>query len=164
MNLTILGALGAGVYLAVRSGNAGTGSEAPRGIRNNNPGNIEKGANWQGLATDQSPDSRFAVFISPVWGIRAMARTLNTYRNRDGLPGLGGPGIDTVREVISRWAPSGENKTEAYIRAVSDYTGLDPEQTLYSGDYAALIKGIIHHENGVQPYPDSLINQGIELA
>jgi len=37
----------------------------PRGIRNHNPGNIEKGDPWQGLAADQSGDPRFAVFAAP---------------------------------------------------------------------------------------------------
>ena len=49
-------------------------AELPRGIRNHNPGNIDKGADWEGLADDQSSDSRFCVFKDPVWGIRAMAR------------------------------------------------------------------------------------------
>ena len=178
MQLIALAALGAGVYLAIRDTgqasaprldlNAETpgapDSRAPRGIRNNNPGNIEKGDPWRGLANDQSSDSRFAVFTDPVYGIRALARVLNVYRNRDGLPGLGGPGIDTIREVISRWAPPVENDTEAYIRAVARDTGLDPEIPLQAGDYLALIKAIIAHENGVQPYPDTLIKQGMALA
>ena len=34
-----------------------------RGIRNKNPGNLEQGESWQGLAENQS-DSRFCVFKS----------------------------------------------------------------------------------------------------
>ena len=50
----------------------------PRGIRNNNPGNIEhNGTNWQGM--DNPPhDGRFIRFVTPQYGIRAMARVLTT--------------------------------------------------------------------------------------
>lgn len=178
MKLIALAALGAGVYLAI----ADTGDKAapridlnnetpgapatraPRGIRNNNPGNIEKGEPWRGLAADQSADSRFAVFVSPVWGIRALARILMVYRTRDGLEGLGGPGVDTIREVITRWAPPHENNTEAYIKAVANEMRKPDRVALTMADYPALIKAIIKHENGVQPYPDSLILEGIERA
>ena len=162
--IMIISALGAGLYLATKANEVGTASDAPRGIRNNNPGNIEKGENWQGLAADQSSDSRFAVFSEPVWGVRALARVLSVYRNRDGLPGLGGPGVDTIREVLSRWAPDSENNTESYIQAVANEMQVSDRVALQPNDYPALIKAIIRHENGVQPYPDSIIFDGIVRA
>lgn len=46
----------------------------PRGIRNNNPGNIRRnGDPWQGLAETQG-DKEFFTFTTPVYGIRALAR------------------------------------------------------------------------------------------
>lgn len=101
---------------------------APRGIRNNNPGNIEWGSPWQGLvAFDKRTDSRFAQFIDPASGIRALARVLITYQDKrraaDGSP------IDTIAEFIERWAPPFENNTKAYAdevrKAVADTTTLD---------------------------------------
>jgi len=101
---------------------------ASRGIRNNNPGNIEWGSPWQGLvAHDKRTDPRFAQFIDPASGIRALARVLVTYqdkrRAKDGSP------IDTVAEFIERWAPPFENNTQAYTgevcKAVSATTGRD---------------------------------------
>lgn len=159
MNLIMLGALGAGLYLATRADEAGTGSEIPRGIRNNNPGNIERRETvWQGMAGDQSADERFIVFESPVWGIRALARTLNTYRDKHGL--------QTPMEIISRWAPAFENDTDSYARAVASAIGIDPYSPVPDGERAhlELIKAIIKHENGVQPYPDDLIREGIKRA
>lgn len=156
MKLAVLGALGAGLYLAMQSPDVGQRSDVPRGIRNNNPGNIEKGAPWQGLAADQSGDDRFAVFASPVFGIRALARVLGTYRERHGL--------STIRGIISRWAPANENNTEAYIQAVANETRLPDALVLREADYLPVIKAIIRHENGVQPYPDSIIREGIERA
>jgi hypothetical protein len=128
----------------------------PRGIRNNNPGNIDRriGVNWQGMSPDQSTDSRFIVFSAPEWGIRAIARVLNTYAGR---------GLNTIEKVISTWAPPKENNTAAYIAAVSSATGIPPNVTIGPQHIPAIIAAIIRHENGVQPYPPETIAKGIEL-
>ncbi len=48
----------------------------PRGIRNNNPLNIEHSqSKWQGMAVEQT-DKRFVQFKSMTWGIRAAFKTL----------------------------------------------------------------------------------------
>ena len=56
-------------------------SAIPRGIRNNNPGNIRwSNDQWKGLIPkDQASDKAFCVFRSPEYGIRAMARILRKY-------------------------------------------------------------------------------------
>lgn len=137
-----------------------------RGIRNHNPGNIDRqpGVRWQGMAEDQSGDSRFIVFIAPQWGIRALARVLITYmtarKARDGSK------IDTIREVIDRWAPPNENNTGAYARHVAELTGIgidDPIRPDYS-TLRRLVPAIITHENGVQPYSAAQIDDGLALA
>ena len=136
-----------------------TNSAAPRGIRNNNPGNIEKGDNWRGLSRDQSSDARFAVFNAPVWGIRAIARLLKNYGARHG--------IDTVRGAINRWAPPHENDTSAYVNAVAQRVGVSPDSRISLSNPATLtriIPAIIQHENGQQPYSLELISEAIALA
>ncbi len=55
-----------------------------RGFRNNNPGNIRHGEPWLGLAEDQT-DPDFCQFVSVEYGIRAMFRILETYREKYGL-------------------------------------------------------------------------------
>lgn len=128
---------------------------ATRGLRNNNPGNIRRNnTRWVGASPTQN-DSDFVTFNSPEYGIRALYRTLMTYRNN---------GASSVHDIISRWAPSTENDTVSYINAVSSNVGVNPNDTLSLQQYPALIEAIIKHENGVQPYPDSLIHQGIALA
>ncbi|MFC1131599.1 hypothetical protein ACFGX4_00710 [Pasteurella multocida] len=96
----------------------------PLGIRNNNPGNIEWGSPWQGLKAKTKNSGRFAEFESPVYGIRAIAVLLITYydkrKSRDGSK------IDTIKEVIERWAPPVENNSTAYAKAVSDLLGVTP--------------------------------------
>jgi hypothetical protein len=132
----------------------------PRGFRNNNPGNIDRNATkWQGMADDQSSDPRFVVFKTPQWGIRALARTLLTYQNQYGLK--------TVKAIINRWAPPGENDTGAYVKAVAESCGVDPSApiTLDSCDMMLpLVKAIIVHENGSNPYSDALISEALHMA
>jgi len=158
MKLITLGALGAGLFLAMNADEVGPGSDTTRGIRNNNPGNLENnGIRWQGLASRQT-DPRFYQFQEPLWGIRALARTLKTYRDTHGL--------QTPREIISRWAPAFENNVDAYARAVGQAVGVDPDSPIPddAGSRLKLVKAIIQHENGAQPYPDSLIRDGIRRA
>lgn len=138
-------------------------SMKPRGIRNNNPGNIEDtGTKWRGRLGN---DGRFIIFDSPVNGIRAMYKVLTTYRNKyDGVAGVGGKGYDTISEIINRWAPPHENDTGAYIAHAEKALDTPRNMPLTSDKYAALIKVIIKHENGLQPYDDGVINAGIAAA
>jgi hypothetical protein len=129
-----------------------------RGCRNNNPGNVEKGEPWQGLA-DEQPDPRFCTFRGPEWGIRAIARILIRYYDHYD--------INTISGVIARWAPSFENDTAAYIKAAAKRAALDPNEPLNLQTYEALeplVKAIIWHENGYQPYPQAVIDHGLTLA
>ena len=56
----------------------------PRGVRNNNPGNVRAGDDWQGM-TGQD-DKGFAVFARPEDGLRAMSKVLDTYADKHGIP------------------------------------------------------------------------------
>lgn len=133
-----------------------TKNKTPRGIRNNNPGNIRfANINWQGLATPPS-DGEFCIFTEPKFGIRALAKLLRNYNRFYG--------IRTIKRIIARYAPSTENNTAAYIAAVcramecDDSTQLDMENDAVM---LALIKAIIKHENGQQPYTDEELQEGI---
>lgn len=142
--LLILGGGGAVVYMKAR------------GLRNNNPGNIRKGIDWQGMSAEQ-PDPAFVTFDDPVYGIRAMNRILRTYEKVHGL--------DTVRGIISRWAPPTENDTDSYVRSVADRLGVDPDEPIDVQAYAdQLTAAIIKHENGINPYSQAQIRAGVELG
>jgi len=133
-----------------------------RGLRNNNPGNIEYSSDpsqqWQGL--DNPPnDGVYARFVDAAHGIRAMAVTLNTYYTKYGL--------DTVSDIISKWAPPTENDTASYIAAVASAMGVnatDPLNMSDAGTVEALLAAIITHENGINPYSAATISQGLALA
>lgn len=131
----------------------GTCGETTRGIRNNNPGNIRAYQTWVGQVGVDS--AGFLIFEDPVYGIRAMAKDLSTKAAR---------GLNTVQSIISAWAPEHENPTNEYVRYVSSYLGVSPSTTLGTSDRRDLIVAIISFENGYNPYPDSLITRGIELA
>lgn len=132
----------------------------PRGIRNNNPGNIRWGENWKGLAPDgKSNDKSFCVFEEPKWGIRALCKVLITYNRRYGL--------DTVQEIICRFAPENENDTKAYMNHVAKLLGVRPDEQIKVCNERVmftLITSIIQHENGVQPYSEEVIKGAMLMA
>jgi hypothetical protein len=128
----------------------------PRGIRNNNPGNIRHRDPWMGLATEQ-PDPSFCTFITPEYGIRAMGKVLVNYQRRYG--------INTIRGIIHRWAPPVENDTEAYVSHVAEAVGVGPDDTIQvESVLESLIPVIISHENGTNPYSSETLRKGIEMA
>lgn len=126
-----------------------------RGIRNNNPGNI-RGASYQWVGETGRDKDGFVVFSTPQHGVRAMYRTLQTYRNHYGLM--------TPSGIINRWAPPSENNTGAYVAHVASVLGVAEHEAIPLEKYGELIKVIIKHENGVQPYSDEVIHAGIALA
>lgn len=127
-----------------------------RGIRNFNPGNIRRNATvWMGMAAIQN-DPSFVVFVAPEYGIRAIAKIMRSYRAL---------GLNTIREVVRRWAPPSENNTDAYVAAVCAECSVGPDDTIdLDNVMPLLVKAIIYHENGVCPYTDEQINSGIALA
>lgn len=133
-------------------------SRAPRGIRNNNPGNLViTPDNWRGkIPVSENTDGRFEQFAAPEWGIRAMFIDIRGDIEQDGL--------NTVRKLITEYAPDHENNTAAYIASVSQQIGQGPDELILPGRYQLLIKSIIRHENGEQPYSDDLINRAMAMA
>ena len=64
----------------------------------------------------------FQQFDTPEAGIKAIDDQLRIYGSKHK--------IKTLRGVISRWAPPSENDTEAYIKNVSQKTGLKPDEEI----------------------------------
>ncbi len=137
--------------------------KTPRGIRNNNPGNIDyrKANNWQGrLPRDTDIEPRFERFSAPEYGIRAIMKLLGTYRRTYG--------DDTVARLIGRWAPPSENDTRAYVASVARSAGVEPDEALPyplpPHVLLALAKAIVKHENGMDPYTDAIYNKALALV
>ncbi|HCT5618782.1 TPA: hypothetical protein OT131_000231 [Klebsiella oxytoca] len=140
------------------AGGGEAAADGPRGVRNNNPGNLEASSSnpWVGQT---GSDGRFAKFETPEHGIRALGRNLISYQRQ---------GIDTVGEIINRWAPpSDNNDTTAYIKAVCAQLGVTANQPLDASNpdtLQALCAAIIKHENGTQPYSPDQLSTGVSAA
>lgn len=115
---------------------------APRGIRNNNPGNIEDGGFARSVPGYKGSDGRFAVYDTPEAGNAAQTKLLQSYGKR---------GVNTVEGIVNRWAPPKENDTGAYVRFVAQKAGLDPRAPIDMNDPAVVSRvqaAMAEHENG----------------
>lgn len=130
--------------------------DAPRGIRNCNPGNIRRSTiDWDGMTPEQT-DPEYVQFVAAEWGIRAMVKILRTYQRR---------GLTTIRQMIAAWAPPTENPTDAYAAHVSAIAGVGLDvPVLFPQDLPGILCGMIAQENGQQPYPSDVIHRGITLG
>lgn len=101
------------------------------GAPSNNPGNLRP----------QFKSTGFMQYPTPEAGLKAMARQLLLYSSRDKL--------DTVQGIVSKYAPSSENDTKAYVGDVSKRTGFAPEQRLDLSNpetLARLVAAMVAHE------------------
>jgi hypothetical protein len=153
-------------------------AKLPFGIRINNPGNLEQTnprTPWQGRVADYAlTQHRFEEFENPVKGLRALNRDLITKYDR---------GLDTVKKIITVYAPATENNTKAYIKRVTDRLDADDDTCALEVDDEAtkkkvsdicfranitentrlnlhdyetlnnLVRAIVRHENGKGPLP-----------
>jgi hypothetical protein len=122
----------------------------PRGLRNNNPGNIRGSATNSNTFVDETTgsDPEFETFRNPQAGVRAMGIIISTNEAR----GM------TVSEFISRYAPPTENNTQAYI---DNLQGIDPNAPLSEVDKVALVRQMIRQENGFNPFSDEFIERSL---
>lgn len=117
--------------------------QLPRGLRNNNPGNIRL-SSTRYLGEVDSTDTAFKQFKSMAYGYRAMFVLLYTYQRKHHL--------NTIEEMISRYAPAIENHTEKYISAVSEWSGVPATSriTTTNGDIMVpVVAAMSRVENGV---------------
>lgn len=132
-----------------------------RGLRLNNPLNVERGEQWQGLSPEQ-PDPRFANFVSMPYGIRAAAKILLTYRSAYG--------INTVNGIIDRWNPIADGQPASYKPNVVDRLGIGGNVTIdvrARSTAFALIRAMMPEEIGTAAallVSDADVHAGLTLA
>lgn len=135
-----------------------TESNAPRGIRNNNPGNLNY-VGQAGATKEGGENGRFAVFESMKDGISALHRQLQLYFSR---------GVNTVEKIVNKYAPADDNNNvAAYIRQLAGATGKSADEKIDADDQETvfkLIRGIINHENGKGYVTDQDILSGIQVG
>lgn len=120
----------------------------PRGIRNNNPLNIVKGNSWKGERANQT-DKRFEEFESMAMGLRAGFILLRNYiEGTKARPTK----FNTIRKIVSRWAPPSENYTQRYIDNVCKWSGLLPDEVVLFRErkkMVAIVQAMAKMECGV---------------
>ncbi|MBK0011123.1 structural protein P5 [Stenotrophomonas sp. S41] len=138
-------------------------TSTPRGVRNNNPGNIDRTSTpWQGedrSAAATAREHRFCVFLTPQAGFRALAKTLLTYQRKHGLR--------TVKEIIGRWAPPVENDTGAYVKQVATAVGVAPSEVIRLDNAVTLSRlatAVAKYENGGMYWRQEVIDAGVAEA
>lgn len=163
--LGVLVAAGAGYWLFVRSpaaqaslvdaGVAVKNALIPRGLRNNNPGNLRTIARnpWAGQVGGDADG--YGVYDAMQSGARAAAKQLLKYQRA---------GLNTVRKLIATWAPSVENNTEAYIAAVAKALGVGADQAIdVNANLEALAWAIFKHECGWVSFSRAESDQWVRL-
>ena len=101
-------------------------------MRNNNPCNIRISTDVFQGEVRPSGDKAFKQFETMAYGYRAAFCILKTYINNYKC--------DTIRKIISRWAPANENHTENYIRTVSERSGIPENDTVYADNREMMIR------------------------
>ena len=132
-------------------------TQLPRGIRNQNPCNIRHSAafEWRGEG-DPDPEG-FCTFGSAVLGLRAALILFHNYQELYKL--------NTLEELISRWAPAIENDVTAYIRYVAADLAISPLSPVSVATIALpLLAAVVSYENGQNPYSLSIYAQAKQLA
>lgn len=132
-------------------------NKIPRGIRNNNPLNLRVGFNWIG-EVEHPTDHAFEQFTDMKYGVRAAFKTLKSYINRHKC--------NTVRKIISRWAPPVENNTENYIKTVCKRAHLGENDVILFENTCvmiALFEAMCFVENG-QEIDVADVLEGYKLA
>ena len=111
--------------------NIGGSNANNRTFRNNNFGNLkfvgQAGATLE--KANAKGEQVFAKFDSPEEGLRAAANQLSSYA--DGTSKAAGyKKLNTVQDIITKYAPESENNTSKYIKDLSGKLGVAPDQAL----------------------------------
>ena len=130
----------------------------PRGYRNNNPLNVRKNAAnaWKGKVVPGT-DSAFEQFITMAYGYRCALYLLRKYI---------GQGHDTIRKIITKWAPPTENNTSSYVSNVATRSGIGADTTISRTDMDSLCRiayAMAWSENGKAPASMDDIYEGWTL-
>jgi hypothetical protein len=149
-----------GIIRNYKGGSSWLDSSYPRGIRNNNPGNlIITSIPWRDkVPVDQNTDGHFEQFYKFEYGVRALIKDLQSDYKK---------GLNTIRKLINEYAPNHENNTEAYVNYVANGVGILPDATLYSLDKSVIeqmVFAIDRMENGGSYITSTHFNDAWEIV
>jgi hypothetical protein len=129
---------------------AAPAANAPRGIRNNNPGNIIASPFATRMGATGVDDKGFAIFPDASAGERAAVSLLGVY---------GQQGRNTIEQIVNKWSPPNApgntpQATQAYVNFVSQQLGVAPNAPLNMQDPQVLQRiaaAQFKFENGIGP-------------
>ncbi len=133
---------------------------ASRGMRNNNPGNIQinNRNNWEGkVPPNENTDGRFEQFTSFSYGVRALIILLTNYIRSD---------RSTLRKIAESYAPASENDTVAYSRFLASRLNVNENTPLplTRNNLRLLVQAIARMENGQECVTDTQFDEAWSLV
>ncbi|TQI82570.1 hypothetical protein FHU12_0001, partial [Serratia marcescens] len=108
----------------------------------------------------------FARFNSAFEGFAALGKQIKAYYNGTSKA-AGYQKLQSVEDIISRFAPASENNTQAYINKLSKMLGVGRGDSLNIQDpqvLATLMNGITQIENGKNPYAPEMVLKAAQSA
>lgn len=134
----------------------GDDQSLPRGLRNNNPLNLEGG--------DTTADGRFGQYPTMEAGVAANAKQLLINQDTHGLT--------TIAGQIGRWSPTSDptnasGSTANYIKSVSTEMGMGPNDKLDlhdPGTMGRMVTAMARVENGGKTPDQDAIGRGVATA
>lgn len=144
-----------GSIIEYTPGGGGSGSGTPRGLRNNNPGNIKDGPWAKSQPGYKGSDGTFAIFDTPDAGATAQQNLLA----RNYL----GKGVDTPLSIVRRYAPEGENSTASvqnYAAHIARRLGIGVNDKVPQSRVAELQRAMAEFENGTAGGGSRVIAEG----
>jgi hypothetical protein len=137
-----------------------------RGMKCLNPCNLKLSPSfqWEGeIRPTVDPEGVLCTFENILYGIRAATKLLLNYNKLYG--------INTIRQVITRFAPqdpNGDNNpTNAYIANVVSWVGIGPDSTIdFTNDdlIEDLVGAIARQEQGYSFVGDGDLQEGVQEA
>jgi hypothetical protein len=126
-----------------------------RNVRNNNPLNVRHNpANqWQGMTGD---DGEFVTFKTPQYGFRAAYKIIKKYQVDYGL--------NSISEIVKRWAPATENHTQGYIDYLAEKLDKWTSTAISESEMPELLFYMAEFEGAKGAFTLNQINEGIALA
>jgi hypothetical protein len=104
-----------------------------RGIRNNNPGNI------RAVGNQRRDREGFRVFDSMEEGVLKANEQLDRYAKG---------GVNKLGDIVKKWAPSGENNTEAYTKFMEKQMGVGRGTVIDDSNRAEFLANMFKEESG----------------
>lgn len=178
---SVVPGVGTGLGAALGAGVGATWFLDPFGLNDITPGQAARGAwHWMGFGggksgplTNNNPlnlkylpsqlgttgqRNGFGVYKTPAYGYAAATNQLLMY---------GQHGDDTIRQIVSKWAPPGDgNPTDQYIRNVAGWTGYGPDQHLNLYDpvvMGKLVSAMEQQEQGRAANPSD-VKYGVDMG